>query len=339
MSGPELSVVIPTCNRPRVLEQTLAALQAQRCEPASAQIIVVVDGGDAASVRVVEAAARTGPFEIQVLARRRGGQGAARNAGIERAAGRIVVMLDDDIVAVPDLLLCHARHHTGREDTVVTGALPVHITDPEPAHQRALREWWDRVMQEWSMPAHRPTFRDFVTGNVSVPRSRLLEIGGFDADFTGYGREDYELGYRLLRAGLRFVHEPCARGLHLYSKPLPEWLRQFHAQGRADVIFCRKHPDLAGEVMMLSPFPTIPWFPPLIRASEHLTTRLNRRGGGLWKRSAALVQAAHYWRGVREEATGAELRMLVQTQLDALRSRYGKAGLTRLTLARLGGWI
>src|SRR5690606_2937618 len=187
-------------------------LQAQQYDPALAEIIVVVDGGDEASVRAAEAASHNGPFDIRVLTRPRGGQGAARNAGIECAAGRIVVMLDDDIIAVPDLFTCHARHHSGRDDTVVTGALPVHITDPEPAHHRALREWWDRVMQEWSMPTHSPTFRDFVTGNVSVPRSRLLDIGGFDADFTGYGREDYELGYRLLCAGLRFIFEPCARG-------------------------------------------------------------------------------------------------------------------------------
>lgn len=335
----DVSVVIPTCSRPAILRETLRALARQRFAADRMEVIVVVDGGDEGSIRTCEEARRASAFPMRALTQPRGGQGRARNAGMRAAEGRVVLMLDDDIIAHRELVAAHLAHHDAGENTIVTGSLPVRPLQPEPAHHRALREWWEEVMRERASPGHRFTFQDFVTGNVSVPRSRLLAAGGFDPDFTGYGREDYELGHRLLAAGMRMVYEPRARGEHLYSKPLREWLRQFEAQGRADVIFSRKHPELRAEIMTLSPFPTIPWIGPVVWGAEQLTALLNGRGGRLWKRAAATAQAAHYWRGVRMEATADELRALVRAQLDELRARRGRTGLSRVALARVGGWI
>ncbi len=335
----DVSIVIPTYGRPAILQQTLRALARQRYPAERMEALVIIDGDDSQSAQTAAAEAHRSRVSLRVLTQPRGGQGRARNAGMRAAIGRVVLMLDDDIVASNELVAAHMAHHVHDDNTIVTGSLPVRALQPEPAHHRALREWWDEVMRQRASAAHRFTFRDFVTGNVSVPRSRLLEAGGFDPDFTGYGREDYELGYRLLQRGLHMVYEPLARGEHLYAKPLRAWLRQFEAQGRADVIFARKHPELRPEIMTLSPFPTIPWFPPGVWGAEQLTAALNRRGGRVWKRAAATAQAAHYWRGVRREATAEELRGLVRAQLDELRARHGKAGFTRMALARVGGWI
>jgi len=175
-------------------------------------------------------------------------------------------------------------------------------------------------------PAHVPTFRDFVTGNVSVPRARLLEVGLFDPTFTGYGREDYELGHRLLRAGLRFVHAPAAIGVHHYTKSALDWLRQARPQGRADVLFARKHPELLAEIMTLSPYPLIPYRPMAVALGERLALRLNHRGGRVWKKVVSTVQAAYYWRGVREAVQDAdELERVVRALLR------GRTGTERLS--------
>ncbi len=332
-AAPEISVVIPTCGRADTLRDVLGSLFHQTFDPEKVEICVILDGEAPQAAAVVAEQADRATRPVLTIRQPRSGQGIARNHGIRRATGRIILMLDDDIVCVPDLLSQHARHHEGRDDRVVTGALPVEKLDLEPAHQRDLRRWWDGEMEERASPHHQPSFRDFATGNVSVPRSRLVEVGGFDADFTGYGREDYELGYRLLRAGLHFVHEPRAIGLHRYRKAPIEWLRQWAAMGRADVIFVRKHPEITAEIMSLSLFPHVPWNSAAVAAAERVVLRLNTRGGKVWRRVAAFAMAAHYWRGVREAARDSvEFRSLVQLRTEIRRSGRGNKGIAKRIL-------
>jgi GT2 family glycosyltransferase len=326
-AGPEISVVVPTTGRLDVLRRALEGLEAQRIEPGRMEVVIVVDGGDPRALAFLEEWRRGTPHVVSVVATPRGGAAAARNAGITRAAGRVVLMLDDDVVAAPDHVARHLRHHTAADDVVVTGSLPMDILDAAPAHQRAARAWWESHDRARRDPAHRPTFRDFVTGNVSVPRARLLELGAFDPHFHGCGREDYELGYRLLRAGLRFVHEPAAVGTHLYRKPAPAWLRSWETFGRNDVLFARKHPEAAPEVMGLERLPRVPWLPALAAWGERAVVALNGRGGLLWRGAAWLVRASHYWRGVRAEARDStELRGLLRARTGGRHGRAARRG-------------
>jgi hypothetical protein len=64
-----------------------------------------------------------------------------------------------------------------------------------------VRNWW--VDHAARLSSGLPlSFTDAGTGNLSVPRTTPLELGGFD-DLPR--REDWELGYRLQRAGIRVV--------------------------------------------------------------------------------------------------------------------------------------
>jgi GT2 family glycosyltransferase len=330
--------VIPTCGRAPTLRRTIEALLQQDYDLTRVEIVVVCDGPDDATISLVRELARGARCGLRVIEQPRRGQGRARNRGIAAATGRVVVMLDDDIAAVPGLLSAHARHHDGPDDVVVTGALPMATIDAEPAHRRVVREWWDGELREVASPRHVATFRDFVTGNVSVPRVRLVEVGGFDEAFTGYGREDYELGLRLHRAGLRFVHEPRAIGVHHYDKAAIDWLRQFYSMGRADVIFARKHPASVDAVMGLSPFPRWPGIARAIPWLEQFVLARSDRGGRVWGISAALTQGAHYWAGIEAEARDArELawlaaahRRMREARLRAERAQRGESIVRRL---------
>lgn len=46
------------------------------------------------------------------------------------------------------------------------------------------------------------------TYNMSVRKQHLLDAGGFDEEFLGWGLEDSELGYRLKKCGLLFAYNP-----------------------------------------------------------------------------------------------------------------------------------
>lgn len=312
--APEVTVVIPTHRRPDVLRGTLAALARQTFDPGAMDVIVVCDGPDPAATRVIDEMARLAPWPLTGIEQPRRGQGIARNLGIQHAAGRVILMLDDDIAAAPGLVEAHLRHHRSNDDLAVVGAVPVEPMAREPAHHRVLREWWEGELRAMAEPARVPTFRDFVTGNVSVRREWLERVGAFDMRFDGYGREDYELGYRLLQAGVRILHDPAAVGVHRYGKGVRDWLRQWRETGRADVRFSRAHPELADDVMSMTSFPIVPHVRPATAFAELVAIALNPVGGAVWGRTARAVQAVHYWRGVTEESRdGAELAWLLES--------------------------
>ncbi len=81
----------------------------------------------------------------------------------------------------------------------------------------------------------------FLTGNASAPKAELDRVGRFDEDFTGYGHEDLELGYRLQHGGVPIVYEPAAVNYHWHPVPWEEQQRKYELAGRSTVRFHRKH--------------------------------------------------------------------------------------------------
>jgi glycosyltransferase involved in cell wall biosynthesis len=97
---PEVSVVIPTRDRPRLVVGAVTSALAQR--GATVEVIVVEDGS-----AVTCAGALRGLAETRVRMLRRDGPAgvaAARNAGIAAAAGTWIALLDDDDRWSPDKL-------------------------------------------------------------------------------------------------------------------------------------------------------------------------------------------------------------------------------------------
>jgi glycosyltransferase involved in cell wall biosynthesis len=177
----KISVVIATRNRAGLLDGALASLHAQLGAPEIE--VLVVDNGSSDATRVVaERHGATYLFEAQPNRAR------ARNAGIAAATGEIVLFVDDDVVLPPYFVAAHARTHDAAIfPHVVTGPIiNVPAADVRPV----------------------PTFLNgsnayFCTCNVSVPRSALEAVGGFDESFDKYGWEDTELGVRLRKFDVR----------------------------------------------------------------------------------------------------------------------------------------
>jgi GT2 family glycosyltransferase len=76
-----------------------------------------------------------------------------------------------------------------------------------------------------------------------VRRADLLRAGLFDEEFTGYGHEDLELGYRLEKIGLKIRYVPRAVNYHWHPLPFEERCEKMRLAGRSTVRFYRKHRD------------------------------------------------------------------------------------------------
>ncbi len=103
--GPLISVVIPTLDRLRLLDQALASVAAQTYRPVEA---VVVNDGGVPVTEVCRQWQRQLPITLVELERTRG-ISAARNAGLDAAQGRWLAFLDDDDVFLP----CHLELAAG----------------------------------------------------------------------------------------------------------------------------------------------------------------------------------------------------------------------------------
>ncbi|MBD5603512.1 MAG: glycosyltransferase family 2 protein [Candidatus Eremiobacteraeota bacterium] len=186
---PEISVVIATKDRADSLARALTSLAAQEASP-SYEVVVVDNGSRDATAELVRARTLQAPHAVLYRFLAEPNRGAARNAGIAAATGRLVVFVDDDVVLPPMFLAAHVAAHARI-------AAPAAVSGP------ILNVPADDVRPAPSLANYSGAF--FCTCNVSTPRAALAAAGNFDERFNLYGWEDTELGLRLRRGGVRRV--------------------------------------------------------------------------------------------------------------------------------------
>jgi glycosyltransferase involved in cell wall biosynthesis len=229
-----ISVVIPTYRKPALLARTLEALASQE-GMGEFEVVVVDDGSADETTRVLEEARTRLPLRV-VLPASNEGRARARNRGWREARGESVLFLDDDIVLEPGGLAAHATAQ-GRRPAVWMGEVR---TAPEVVDS-SLFDYLDSQGIAKVPPGGAAPARYLLTQNVSLPRTALAAVNGFDEDFGAYGFEDMEIAFRLEdRCGLGFFRLEGARGWHIHHHSLGEYLEKKVICGRETL------PRLAG---------------------------------------------------------------------------------------------
>lgn len=232
------SVVLATYNRKEPLERLLRTLSEQTLPRSEFEVVVVDDGlrEDATPV----AMAFEGALQIVVLRQANAGVAIARQRGVERARGRIVIFLDDDMLTSPDFVERHLELHEGHDDRVVMGEL---LPDPNVARLPLFERYHAHAQQKAAARyANAGTFsgHDVYTGNISLPRELFFRAGGFDPAFH---IEDVELGVRLEKVGAHFLFSRQVATVHASDHTsLDAWLARLVKDGRDWVKLARKHP-------------------------------------------------------------------------------------------------
>ncbi len=235
-----LAVVTPTHNKSALLRRTLASLAAQDLDPAGYQVVVVDDGStDDTPAFLAGYRPRHGFEAVRVEANR--GRAAARNRGLERAEGEVVVFLDDDMELVPGFLAAHRALHEAGPGTAGIGNV---VNHPEVVTAPVDRYMSTRGAQKIRDSGPLP-WKYFSTNNSSVRREDLQAVGGFDENFVTYGFEDLELAWRLERErGLGFRFVEGARSFHIHPHSLAEVLEKKTLCGMSSLPYLfNKHPE------------------------------------------------------------------------------------------------
>ena len=294
-SAPSFSIVIPTFQRRETVCDAVRALCAARYDGA-VDLTVVVDGstdGTAEALSRIDC-----PYPIKIIEQPNSGAAAARERGAAGTSGEIILFLDDDMIADPDILEQHVRSYASGADAVL-GHIPLDRDSPQSFLAAAAGRWArdraERLTRDGSVSAF-----DVLTGHLSIRRSVFEEIGGFDPQFThsgSYGNEDLDLGARLLERH-KVIFNPLAVASQRYIVTPRQYLQQWREAGAADVLFARKHPVLAEKVFEQH------------GAGLSAARLLHRPVAALSFLGRAVCNSA-LWLAEREERTPAALRRLL----------------------------
>lgn len=254
-----ISVIVATYNRPDALAAVLRSLAHQTDR--GFEVIVADDGSTAATARVItDWVARLRVPLKHVWHEDKGFRLAEiRNRAIRISTGSYCVFLDGDCLARPDFVAAHRRlaepgwFVTGNRILLsreFTGRILEQTLEPELwgfrrwAAQRA-RGQINRLtplltLRLGLLRKLRPRqWRKARGSNMAFWRRDLETVDGFDAAFTGWGREDSDIFVRMIRAGIRRKDGRFGPGvLHLWH---PEADRAALAQND------RQLDDLLGE--------------------------------------------------------------------------------------------
>jgi glycosyltransferase involved in cell wall biosynthesis len=213
MSGPSLSVVIPTYNRAKILKKALDAYKRHVNLEQIFEILVVDDGSTDETPAVVAESSQSSPVPIRYLRQRNSGSATARNHGIRETRTKLVLLVDDDIIPAPDMVTGHFAWHEKNPNPAV--AVVGYVPYSPDVHPTPLMRWWGLDGLHFTTKnTHWATGPFF---NTSLKVSFLRENGLFDARFRQYGYQDLELGYRLIKKGMRLLYNPRCVGYH-YKK-------------------------------------------------------------------------------------------------------------------------
>jgi Glycosyl transferase family 2 len=241
VAGLTATVVVTACASGPELERTLRGIAAQSVRPLD---VLVVDNRPATSrIRGLVAALADPVFRYVPEPAR--GLSCARNAGLQRAHGDVVVFTDDDVVVDRDWLawLLHGFHD--ERVACVTGLiLPLEL-------ETQAQVWFEQFggfskgfePRLFDLDEHRPDnpLYPFAPGmygsgaNSAFRTDWFREVGGFDENLgTGTparGGEDLDAFLTVVQSGSMLAYEPAAILRHAHHRHYADLRRQIYGYG------------------------------------------------------------------------------------------------------------
>jgi hypothetical protein len=242
---PGVSVVIPVKNSQRTIRSTVVALLAQDY-PALAEVIIVGDVGDQTWQALADV---TDPRLVIIEHEEVPGKrepAIKRDVGLRKARGQILVLVDSDISMDRDWLSRGVTLLANQQGGVVCGGM------------RAVNDtFWSRFIDGNTLAAKTPrvpksyrvTARNFgrhgrkppITANVLMARN-VYDDCPMD-DNWGYGYEDYEWFWRVVRTGHVILYAAGLDGAHHHRQSFRALVREYQVSAHGCANFIHAHPD------------------------------------------------------------------------------------------------
>jgi glycosyltransferase involved in cell wall biosynthesis len=232
-----ISVIVTTYNREDALEAVLRSLARQ--SDADFEVIVADDGSGPATAALIEAWKAKVGHRIEHVWHQDAGFRAAeiRNRAVLASRGSYCIFLDGDCIVRPDFVATHRRlaepgfFVTGNRVLLSDGLTAKVLREKMSPENWSFSGWfaerWGRGVNRLSALLRLPlgplrrlrqtAWEGARSCNLAIWRSDLDWVDGFDADYSGWGKEDSDIIVRLMHAGVRRKDGRFATGvIHLW---------------------------------------------------------------------------------------------------------------------------
>ena len=224
MTNPKLSVIIPAYNAEKTLSKCLdSILQQDLPKNTAMEIIVINDGSTDTTGTILDEYAARFPEQIHVITVKNGGQGRARNFGLDHAQGEYIGFVDSDDWIDPDMYRILLETAETKSAELVFCDVTAHFPDgrscPEPVYRKG------QIMSAAGFANnklfHRPLLKE-----IRYPEEGLWYE---DTEFTAIAI------HRAHRA------EHVEQALYHYRRGLPSTMNNSNARKNLDILTVMQH--------------------------------------------------------------------------------------------------
>lgn len=242
----KLAIIIPTYNRKEKLFHTLFMLHTQDLSRDLYEIIVIDDGSSDGTEKDLKKWIKEFQFEVKYFKQKNQKQGAARNLGISKTKADYVLLLGDDMIPLKrDFLKIHYKAlEKSDQKTAFLGFVTWHTKIMPNRFLYWLEHGGPQFNYKGLRNKQESDFWHFYTANISLPRKLLLKEK-FDTNFKGYGYEDIELAYRLVKnEKLKIVFLNNIPVGHDHELKEKDFFKRIPEMKKAAEYFEKKHSEL-----------------------------------------------------------------------------------------------
>jgi glycosyltransferase involved in cell wall biosynthesis len=227
----EVSIVIPTFNAEKTIGKTLEACLRQD-HKGQVEVIVVDDGSTDGTKEEVE------KFPVKYIYQENAGPASARNRGWRESRGEFVCFTDSDCIPSRDWVSKLVGHYRLDGNVGAVGGSYT-VANPESLLAYCIQE--EISIRHSAMPKE---VRFLGSYNLSVKRTVLEEIGGFQEGYKKASGEDNDLSYKILKHGHKILFDREALVAHYHRESLWRYLNDQYTHGFWRARLYREHPDM-----------------------------------------------------------------------------------------------
>jgi len=225
----DVSVVVPVFNGGNTIERCVRCLKRQKTTR-DFEIIIVDDGSTDGCLGRID-----GPG-VRVIKQANHGPAAARNLGVEKSRGRIVLFTDSDCEPLENWIEEMVAPFEnpgvsgvkGSYRTCQQGIVPLFV-------QLEYEDKYVRMKKDRTI--------DFIdTYSAAFLKRAFLATGRFDASFPVPSVEDQEFSFRMWEKGYQMVFNPKAVVRHIHVETVRDYMKKKFRIGYWKALVLRKHP-------------------------------------------------------------------------------------------------
>ena len=236
-TSPHISVVIPTMDRPHMIERAVSSVLAS--EYCAFDLTVVDQSTTPATENILRPLAERDP-RLRYIHRTQPGLSAARNMGVDRSRGDLLAFTDDDCMVPKQWLQTIVQAFSDRTVDLLYGQ----VFAPDSAGIQGVTPAL-RIPRQQRIN-RQEGFKVYGMGaNFAARRSLFTAIGGFDEVMGAGGplraAEDFDFEYRTYRAGRTILLCPEVQVIHYGTRTALQWQATLRSYGIGDGSFYGKH--------------------------------------------------------------------------------------------------